>query len=215
MKLKAVVFDLDGVLVDSMPSHVRAWKAAFENVAGVKVSDREIYLLEGMRGMELAVKILGRKGEGLAKKINDEKSRIFRSIRSPAAFEEVPELLRRIRCPKAVVSGSAREDVEAMLEEPFGKSQFSALVTADDISAGKPDPAAFLEAARRLGVAASKVAVVENAPLGAVAAARAGMECFIALNNTPLGRPDFGLSVKAENIFETTGSLLKHLEMTG
>ncbi|MGI0037499.1 MAG: HAD family hydrolase [Nitrososphaera sp.] len=46
--MEAIIFDLDGVLVDSMPAHVRAWQAAFESGAGVKVTQRDIYLLEGM-----------------------------------------------------------------------------------------------------------------------------------------------------------------------
>lgn len=214
MKLKAIVFDLDGVLVDSMPTHVRTWTEAFENVAGLRVTDRDIYLNEGMRGIELAVKLLeGRKaGSDLAGKVVDEKNRIFRSIGSSVPFEGIPALLRRLKSPKVVVSGSARQDAETMLGESLGK-EFSALITGDDISRGKPDPAAFLEAARRLGIAPSDIVVVENAPLGAVAAAKAGMECFIALNNTPLRRTDFGRFVKAGNIFETTGSVLKHLEM--
>lgn len=215
MKLRAVVFDLDGVLVDSMSTHVRAWTEAFENIAGLGITNRDIYLNEGMRGIELAAKLLGEERKAssdLAGKVVDEKNRIFRSIRSSVPFEGVPELLRRLKSPKAVVSGSARQDVEAMLEESL-KSEFSALISGDDVSRGKPDPAAFLEAARRLGVDPSEIAVVENAPLGAVAAAKAGMGCFIALNNTPLRRADFRGSVRVGNIFETTGSVLKHLEM--
>ena len=54
--MKGVIFDLDGVLVDSMPTHFQCWKQAFENIAGIKVTQRQLYLLEGMRGIELIVK---------------------------------------------------------------------------------------------------------------------------------------------------------------
>ena len=213
MKMDAVIFDLDGVLVDSMPTHVRAWQSAFESVAGVKVTERDIYLLEGMRGMELIAKIFRQKGvdSSLAKKVLDEKDRVFRSARSSAPFRGAARLLELVRCPKAVVSGSARADVDAILEEAFGRSKFSTIVTADDVSVGKPDPAAFLDAAKQLGVNPKRTVVVENAPLGAAAAKEAGMGCFIALNNTPLTIADFKSTIHEERIFGTTDSLAETL----
>ena len=210
--MEAVIFDLDGVLVDSMPTHVRSWQSAFESIAGIKVTERDIYLLEGMRGMELIEKIFEQKGDtGDAKKIHEEKNKVFRSIRSSDPFEGASEMLERISCPKALVSGSAKKDVEAILEEAFGSLKFATIITADDVKVGKPDPTAFLEAASRVGVSPRKAAVVENAPLGATAAKNAGMDCFIALNNTPLAFEDFRDKVPPERIFKTTGSLAKLL----
>ena len=207
--MDAIIFDLDGVLVDSMPTHVRAWQVAFESVAGIKVTEREIYLLEGMRGMELIARVFEEKGGDMAfaRKVNAEKNRIFRSIRSSRPFDGAAELLDSISCPKALVSGSSREDVEAIVKEALGTNKFAVTVTADDVKVGKPDPTAFLEAAKRVGSSPSKVAVVENAPLGAMAAQKAGMQCFIALNNTPLLKGDFGSTVRPEKIFGTTGAL--------
>jgi len=207
--MDAIIFDLDGVLVDSMPTHVRAWQAAFESVAGVKVTKREIYLLEGMRGMELIMKIFGQKGKdnSLAKEVLDEKNRVFRSIRRSDPFDGAARMLDLITCAKAVVSGSAKADVEAILGEAFGKSKFSTIITADDVKVGKPDPTVFLEASRQLKVSAKKAVVVENAPLGAEAARRAGMGCYIALNNTPLERDDFGSTIQDDRIFRTISSL--------
>jgi HAD superfamily hydrolase (TIGR01509 family) len=207
--MDAIIFDLDGVLVDSMPTHVRAWQEAFENVAGIRVTERDIYLLEGMRGMELIAKIFEKRGGDMsvAKKVNDEKNEVFRSIRSSRPFDGAAELLDRISCPKALVSGSAKQDVEAIVKEAFGANKFAVTITADDVNVGKPDPTAFVEAANRIGSSPSSVTVVENAPLGALAAEKAGMQCFIALNNTPLVPSDFGDTVKPEKMFRTTGSL--------
>jgi len=209
VRMDAIIFDLDGVLVDSMPTHVRAWQAAFESVAGVKVTEREIYLLEGMRGMYLIMKIFGQKGKdnSLAKEVHDEKNRVFRSIRRSDPFDGAAKMLDLITFPKAVVSGSAKADVEAILGEAFGKSKFSTIIAADDVKVGKPDPTVFLEATRQLKVSAKKTVVVENAPLGAEAARRAGMGCYIALNNTPLLRDDFRSTIQEDRIFRTTSSL--------
>lgn len=212
--MEGIIFDLDGVLVNSMPTHFQAWKAAFEKIAGIKVSERDIYLLEGMRGMELVEKIFEQKNfsdRSLARKVHDEKSRIFKSIRSSEPFDGVREMIGDIECAKAVVSGSTRNDVETILEEAFGKDRFAAIITADDIRKGKPDPSAFLEALDRMKVKPNDAGVVENAPLGAKAANNAGIACYIALNNTPLARSDFYGIISQERIFERTSQLRKVL----
>jgi len=208
--MQAVIFDLDGVLVNSMPTHFQAWKAAFAKIAGIEIAERDIYLLEGMRGIELVEKIFGQKGffnHSLARKVHDEKSRIFKGIRSSEPFEGVREMIDGIRCAKAVVSGSTRDDVETILEEAFGKDRFDVTISADDIERGKPDPSAFLEALRRMKVKPKDAVVVENAPLGVRAANNAGVICHVALNNTPLARSDFKGIIPEDRIFEKTGLL--------
>jgi beta-phosphoglucomutase len=214
--MKGIIFDLDGVLVNSMPTHFQAWKEAFAKVAGLDITERDIYLLEGMRGMELVIKIFEQKGfsdHSLARAVHDEKSKIFKETRSSEPCVGVKELIDTIRCKKAVVSGSAKSDVETIIEEAFGKNKFDVVITADDIEKGKPDPSAFLQALRRMDVKPQDAVVVENAPLGAKAAKSAGMDCFVVLNNTPLKRPDFDDDVVAQDrIFEKTGSLRGTLE---
>jgi beta-phosphoglucomutase len=213
--VKGIIFDLDGVLVDSMPAHFQAWKAAFEKVAELKITERDIYLLEGMRGMELVSKIFEQKGfpdNSTAKAVHDEKSRIFKEIRSSAPFPGVKEMIDSIKCKKAVVSGSTRSDVETIIAEAFGNGKFNVIITADDIKKGKPDPSAFLEALRQMNVDSSDALVVENAPLGAKAAKIAGINCYVALNNSPLRLSDFDGIIAHNAVFEKTGSLKGILE---
>ena len=212
--MEAAIFDLDGVLVNSMPTHFQAWKAAFVKITGLEIAERDIYLLEGMRGMELVEKIFDQKGfseQSLARKVHDEKSRIFKSIRSSEPFDGVREMINDIRCPKAVVSGSTRNDVETILEEAFGRDKFDVVITADDIQKGKPNPSAFIDALERMKVKPKDAVVVENAPLGAKAANSAGIGCYVALNNTPLMKSDFIDIVTLERIFEKTRMLRKVL----
>jgi HAD superfamily hydrolase (TIGR01509 family) len=212
--VEGIIFDLDGVLVNSMPTHFQAWKEAFEKIAGIKVAERDVYLLEGMRGMELVEKIFDQKNfsdRSLVRKVHDEKSRIFKTIRSSEPFEGVREMIEDIKYAKAVVSGSTKHDVETILEEAFGRNKFDAIITADDIKKGKPDPSAFLEALGRMKVKPKDAVVVENAPLGARAANNAGIACYVALNNTPLARSDFDGIIQKEKIFERTGQLGKVL----
>jgi beta-phosphoglucomutase len=208
--VQAVIFDLDGVLVNSMPTHFQAWRVAFAKIAGIEVAERDIYLLEGMRGMELVEKIFEQKNfsnRSLARKVHDEKSKIFKGIRSSEPFEGVREMIDCIRCYRAVVSGSTRNDVESILKEAFGRGKFDATITADDIEKGKPDPSAFLEALRRMKVEPKDALVVENAPLGVRAANSAGIACYVVLNNTPLVRPDFKGIIPDGRIFEKTDLL--------
>lgn len=212
--MKGVIFDLDGVLVNSMPTHFQTWKAAFAKIAGLEITERDVYLLEGMRGMELVEKIFEQKkfsDHSLARKVHDEKSRIFKAIRSSEPFEGVREMIAGMECSKAVVSGSTRNDVEIILEEAFDRNRFDAIITADDIEKGKPDPSAFLEALGQMKVKSKDAAVVENAPLGVKAANSAGIGCYVALNNTPLARSDFGGMIPQDRIFEKTGLLRRVL----
>jgi beta-phosphoglucomutase len=208
--VKGVIFDLDGVLVDSMPTHFKAWKEAFANVAGIEIGERDIYPREGMRGIELVEMVFEQKkfpDHSLAQKVHDEKSKIFKEIRSSEPFEGVREMISNMKCSMAVVSGSTKHDVETILEEAFDRDRFAVIITADDIKKGKPDPSAFLEATRRMKIKTKDAVVVENAPLGVKAANAAGIVCYVALNNTPLARSDFAGLISQDRIFERTGQL--------
>ena len=208
--MRGVIFDLDGVLVDSMPSHSLAWVQAFRDVAGIEVERRIFYVLEGMRGSELVEKILATYAgaeRSLGQQIMMEKDRIFREMERPKIFDGVREMIRELDCAKAVVSGSNRHDVESFLGELGGSEIFDIMVTGDDISRGKPDPLAFTTALARLRLEPSHAVVVENSPLGAKAACKAGITCYVVLNNTPLLRSDFAGIVPEEMILEKTSSL--------
>jgi beta-phosphoglucomutase len=213
--MKGVIFDLDGVLVDSMPDHYKAWKMAFKEVTDIEVDERMIYLLEGMRGNDLVKKIFEQKNYddySIAQKVNERKNQIFKDIITPRTFDGVKELIDRLKCTKAVVSGSARKDVEVLIDRTFGKNNFDVIITADDIDRGKPDPIAFITALNRMKIDTAEAIVVENAPLGVEAAFKAGLQCIIILNNTPLQMKDFKLMTNYGRIFEETKYATKLLE---
>jgi beta-phosphoglucomutase len=154
--LRGIIFDLDGVLVDSMPAHYKAWEIAFKEVANINVDERMIYLLEGMRGSELVKTIFEQKGfsnDSLVENVNSKKNEIFKTISNIDSYDGTKELVASLECYKAVVSGSAKEDVEAIIERSFGKKLFDMIITADDIEKGKPDPYSFIIALRKLGLA--------------------------------------------------------------
>lgn len=207
--MRAVIFDLDGVLVDSMPSHSLSWVRAFRIVAGIQVDRRVLYVLEGMRGAELVEKILAEHevDRSLADSVIAEKDRIFKGLRRPRPFEGVGEMIQELECAKAVVSGSSRHDVDSFLDEIASRENFDAVVTADDTFRGKPDPLAFTTALTKLRLEPSQAVVVENAPLGAKAANNACIPCYVVMNSTPLSKLDFAGIVPDDRILEKTSSL--------
>jgi HAD superfamily hydrolase (TIGR01509 family) len=214
--VRGIIFDLDGVLVDSMPAHYKAWQIAFQEVANIDVDERMIYLLEGMRGSELVKTIFEQKGftnYSLVEKVNSRKNEIFKTaISTIDAYNGTRDLIAYLRCSKGVVSGSAKQDVEAIINRNFGNYLFNSIITADDIEKGKPDPSSFLVALRKMNLKQSQTMVVENAPLGVQAAKNAGTQCIVVLNNTTLRITDFKPLISEDLIHRETKSAKGTLE---
>jgi beta-phosphoglucomutase len=172
-----------------------------------------------MRGIELVrnifeLKRIGSFDESILAQITNRKAEYFRKIFSFKPFEGVKELVTNLRFRKAVVSGSAKEDVERILGQAlgFGKEQFDVLITADEVTKGKPDPSSLFSAAEKLKLNTTEVLVVENAPLGVEAANRAGILCIVVLNNTPLDTTDFKSLISEEKIIKRTESVFNFLQ---
>jgi beta-phosphoglucomutase len=224
--MRAVVFDSDGVLVDSMPSHFMAWKIAFKEVCNIEVEKRTIYLLEGMRGIDLVKSVFELKeyhfdkNEDMKKnteQVIQRKDEVFREIllsSPPKAYPGIRHLITNlVNCKKAVVSGSARRDVEMLLEKSLGDGNlFDVLITADDGKKGKPDPSAFMNALDKIKIVPSKALIAENAPLGVKAANNARIPCIVILNNTPLNIHDFRSIINEDRIFKDTSSAAGFIE---
>lgn len=218
--MKAIIFDMDGVLVDTMPSHFQAMRTAVAEIAEIDLKERTFYMLEGMPVMEMARKIL----EGneirkrvinlrtLAEKISMRKKEIFMQMKQiPEPFSGVRELI--LECPrsclKAVVTGSSKQELDTIIENNFGSNPFTVAINGDEFEGiGKPDPAAYLAALSRLGVPSTNALIVENAPLGVQAARRTGVKCIVVLNSSPLSASDFSESIENESyIFKDIGAV--------
>ncbi len=224
--MRTIVFDSDGVLVDSMPSHYMAWKIAFKEVCDIEVDKRTVYLLEGMRGIDLVRKVFELKNYHtnsndnkieIIHQVSQRKNEVFRDIilsSPPEAYQGVRRLITNLAdCKKAVVSGSARKDVEVLIEKSLGnRDLFDVLITAEDGEKGKPHPSSFMNALEKIKVPPSKALVVENAPLGVEAANKAGIQCIVVLNNTPLKIQDFQSIIVDDRIFKETISAAGFIE---
>ncbi len=180
--MKAIIFDMDGVLVDSMPDHAEAWKQAFATV-GISIERKDIYELEGSNHKQIAELIFKRSGREISveeiRELSRKKIKIFNKIEHVRPFEEILELLLTLK-PKyklAVVSGSNRETVHNIINT-FFPDIFQVIIDGDDVKKSKPDPEPYLKAVERLGVPKEQCIVIENAPLGIRSAKEAGLRCI-------------------------------------
>ncbi len=179
---KAVLFDLDGVLLDSMPYHVQAWQLVLSPL-NVTIEAEDIYLREGTRTSELARELLRQYqielSEQAIEKIVSAKSQSYNQISQarlmPGAIELIDDLkYRQVSC--AIVTGSYRENMERVVPEDF-LNNFDTIIGGGDVTVGKPDPQPYLLAARRVNLQPAECVVIENAALGVRSALAAGMPC--------------------------------------
>ena len=206
--MRAVLFDLDGVLVDSYAAHMRSWRrlAAEE---GLPFSERDFARSFGRTSREsIAVYWPGR--ASATARLDARKERLFRDEISAAfpAMDGGVELVRALHAAGfalALASSAPPENVELALERLELVTSFGTVVTGHDVQRGKPDPQVFLLAAEWLGAPPAQCVVVEDAPVGVAAAHAGGMQA-VALLSTGRRREDFE-AVKPELIVDSLHGL--------
>lgn len=191
--LKAVLFDMDGVLFDSMPGHAASWSRVSREF-GLPMSPEEAYMHEGRTG-ESTINILTRRywnREATAeevKQIYAAKCREFASLPEAPRMPGAETLLRQIQAAGltlVVVTGSGQKTLLERLTTHYpGFFAPERIVSSFDVKRGKPAPDPYLAGLCRAGCEAHEAIVVENAPLG-VQAARAAGVFTIAVNTGPL-----------------------------
>ena len=202
---KAVLFDMDGVIYDSMPNHSCSWSQAMADF-GLEMPPSGAYEYEGMRGVEtiqkLARKQWGREvSEEEAQKMYAHKSELFAACKPAELMPGIQQLMEQIKAcglKICIVTGSAQHVLLDKLESDLqGLVSKDLMVTAFDVKHGKPAPEPYLKGIEKCGVHPWEAMVVENAPLGVRAAVAA--QCFtIAVNTGPL--PDEMLANEGANL---------------
>jgi beta-phosphoglucomutase len=189
--IKAILFDLDGVIVDSLYNHYLAWQNMFEALGG-SVSLQTVLLHEGRNSFEILPTLMKESGVNIPeeqwKPLIEKKREYFRSIAQlkyyPNAFETIAEVRKR-GYKTALVTACARKNMENFVNAER-QMLFDVIISGDDVERSKPNPDPYLKAERLLKINTDECVVVENAPLGIEAAKNAGMIC-IAVEST-LGR---------------------------
>jgi tRNA threonylcarbamoyl adenosine modification protein YeaZ len=177
----SVIWDMDGVIVDSAEYHFKAWQRVFEK-RGVAFSRENFRKTFGMVNKDIISYKMGKEVD--PGEIGREKEELFRSLVVDGGVAPLPgagDLIReldRLGYRLAVASSAPRQNIELVLRLLGLTTCFQAVVSEEDVKRGKPDPQAFLLAAERLGALPSISVVIEDAPAGLQAARSAGMKAI-------------------------------------
>ena len=214
---KAVLFDMDGVLYDSMPNHAIAWQESMARF-GIHMTADDAYATEGARGVDtIRIMVKRQLGKDIdeteAQRMYDVKTEIFHSLPEAPVMPGVKELMQKITesgilC--CVVTGSAQRPLIQRIHQDFGAFvREEHITTAYDVTRGKPAPDPYLMGLRKAGdLLPFQGIVVENAPLG-VRAGHTAKIFTVAVNTGPL--PDEELLMAGANlIFPTMQELSNH-----
>ena len=204
--IRAVLFDMDGVLYDSMKNHAVAWVQSMQKF-GINMTADDAYATEGARGVD-TIRYMVRQQQGReiseaeAQEMYDEKSRIFHSMPEAPIMPGILELMEKISQQgmiSCVVTGSGQRPLIARILKDFGRYVSPEhITTAYDVKRGKPNPDPYLMGLQKAGgLQPSEAIVVENAPLGIRAGVAAGIYT-VAVNTGPL--PDQVLLDAGANI---------------
>ena len=217
-KVKAVFFDQDGVLYNSMPYHAKSWAWAMTK-HGMPYTPEECYRNEGRTStgviQEHHMQMFGTDATPeLIEAVYADKSAMFTEMTGgfPGIIPNVDTVLNYlyshgIQC--WVVTGSGQRNLINALNSTFN-NVFTGIISSFDVQKGKPDPEPYLKAWERSGFKKSECMVVENAPLGVRAAKAAGLFCC-AVNTGPL--PDSELAAEhADRIFHSMQELLDWIQ---
>ena len=182
----AVIFDVDGVLVDSYQAHFQSWEHMFGEI-GVAFTDAEFRATFGRTNRDIFAQLYpGEMSDARARELGDRKEELYREIIREhftplAGAAELIDALSAAGFKLAVGSSGPPANIELTLEKLGRRAAFAAMATGADVTRGKPDPQVFLIAAERLGAPPARCAVIEDAPAGVEAANRAGMASIAVL----------------------------------
>src|SRR5687767_13476821 len=188
---RGVLWDLDGTLVDSAEYHWLSWRHTMA-AEGLDITHEQFVESFGQKNDRILTRWLGPSATSdRIQRIGDAKEAEYRRLAVERGLTPLPggaDWIRRLHArgwKQAIASSAPRENVAVMLRALGISHELDAIVGAEDVTAGKPDPQVFLAAAASLGLRPAQCVVVEDAAVGVEAARRAGMKS-IGVSRTPL-----------------------------
>lgn len=214
--MKGVIFDWDGVVIDSSAQHERSWEILAEEISK-PLPEGHFKLGFGKKNQIIIPEILGWATDvaGIAA-LSDRKEEIYRELVRQSGVQILPgarELVSALRLegiPRAIGSSTPRENLDAIFAATGLGELFDAVVCGDDVVHGKPAPDVFLLAAQMLGLPPAECLVVEDAHAGIEAARRAGIPVLAVATTNPL--PELAAATGAvESLADTTPAFLREI----
>lgn len=188
--LKAVIFDMDGVIVNTMPFHAAAWQATFKKI-GVHITKKEIYLREGEKWDTTFFEVLKKNKIKVTKALRQEVYRhredAFKNVMNMPLFRYAPGLIRNLKkrgLKLGLVTGTPHKEVKKILPGEI-YDVFDVIVSSDRVKRGKPHPEPYLKALKALKIKAKEAIVIENAPKGITSAKKAKMKVIAVETSLP------------------------------
>lgn len=188
--VQAVIWDLDGVIIDSADEHRRAWQRLARE-EGVTLTDADFWATFGKRNDDIFAILWGPLSPEELRRLADRKEAYFRElIRETAAplpgAMELMQSLHEAGFSQALASSAPIENIQ-LISDVLGLERYlSVLVSGETVPRGKPAPDIFLKAATELGVEPARCLVIEDAVAGVEAAHAAGMRCIAVAGNRDL-----------------------------
>ncbi len=194
-KTFGVIFDMDGVLVDSYQAHFESWRQLAREL-GLTITEEQFASTFGRTSREIIAALWGdcRFTDDEVRQLDARKEEIYRRIVAEnfPVMDGALDLLRSLHAAGfrvAIGSSGPPENVELAIDKLGVRPLLDAVVTGADVTRGKPDPQVFLLCAERLGLPPHQCAVIEDSPYGVAAANAAGMTS-VALTSQPT-KPEF------------------------
>jgi beta-phosphoglucomutase len=188
---KAVLWDLDGTLVDSEEFHWLSWRDTMR-LEGIELTYEQFLKSFGQRNDRILAGWLPGADAVRTQRIGDDKETEYRRLVETHGLSPLPgarEWLAALHAAgwkQAIASSAPRANVDVMLRVLDLTTYLDDIAAAEDVTIGKPDPQVFLRAAEKLAVPPSRCIVVEDAAAGVEGARRAGMKCIGVAKNGPL-----------------------------
>ena len=198
--LKAVIFDFDGIIVDSEPLHYQVFQKLLEPLGAGYSWDEYVELYMGFDDREAFVEACRARGlalhEGMLGELIAAKAAVFQEIIAAGVspYPGVVELIRSLAgvVPLALCSGALRSDIEPVLQQLSLTTAFDCIVTAEEVLASKPDPASYALAIKRLqsvfpelSLTPADAVAIEDTPAGISSALGAGLHVLAVTNSYP------------------------------
>jgi len=191
MSIQGVLWDMDGVLVDTGEFHYQAWSRtlALFDIPFSRELFRETF---GMNNKGILERLLGDETDHrFFTIIIDKKEKLFRQVihghvKPLPGVVEMLHFLKSKSIRQAIASSAPQENIDALVDELILRDSFEAIVSGDEL-AGKPAPDVFLAASQAIGVSPQNCLVIEDSVAGVEAAKRAGILCLAVTNTNPAG----------------------------